>query len=179
MGMSGGANATTGNPNNTSYFMDDTDEKSWGASLFSEWWGGRIDTMAGLRREEATGIRKAMGLIRGPISYDSINLGTVFDTPIKDLRMSLNYASNGKINFDTTRDIYNDPLPPGKGVSEDVGFKFDLFERRVSGTWTTTSRRHRTSPPRSACAMTLTRTASTAATAATPTSTARSPTATI
>jgi outer membrane receptor protein involved in Fe transport len=133
MGMSGGANATTGNPNNTSYFMDDTDEKSWGASLFSEWWGGRIDTMAGLRREEATGIRKAMGLIRGPISYDSINLGTVFDTPIKDLRMSLNYASNGKINFDTTRDINNDPLPPGKGVSKDVGFKFDLFERRVSG----------------------------------------------
>jgi hypothetical protein len=89
--------------------------------------------MAGLRREEATGIRKAMGLVRGPISYDSINLGTVFDTPVKDLRMSLNYASNGKINFDTTRDINNDPLPPGKGVSKDIGLKFDLFDRRVSG----------------------------------------------
>ena len=61
MGLSGGANATTGNPNNTTYYMDDTNEKSWGASLFSEWWGGRIDTMAGLRREEATGIRKEIG----------------------------------------------------------------------------------------------------------------------
>ncbi len=125
--------ATTGNPGNTSYLMDDTTEKSWGASLFSEWWKGRIDTMAGIRREEATGFRKHIGLKRGPISYDSINLGTVVDTPIKDLRMSLNYGSNGKINFDTTRDIFNEPLPPGKGVSKDIGFKLDLFERRVSG----------------------------------------------
>ena len=133
MGISGGANATTGNPSNGSYLMDDTNEKSWGASVFSEWWKGRIDTMAGIRREEATGIRKHLGIKRGPISYDSINLGTVIDTPIKDLRMSLNYGSNGKINFDTTRDIYNEPLPPGKGVSKDVGFKFDLFERKISG----------------------------------------------
>jgi hypothetical protein len=133
MGMSGGVNATTGNPSNTAYTMDDTDEKSWGASLFSEWWGGKIDTMAGLRREEATGFRKALGLSRGPISYDGVTLGFVADTPVKDLRLSGNFASNGKINFDTTRDIYNQPLPPGKGISRDIGFKFDLFDRRVSG----------------------------------------------
>ncbi len=133
MGLSGGVNATTGNPSNTSYLMDDTDEVSWGASLFSEWWRGKIDTMAGLRREEATGLRKALGLKRGPISYDSINLGAVVDTPIKDLRLSYNYSSNGKINFDTTRDINNEPLPPGKGVSRDIGLKFDLFGRRISG----------------------------------------------
>ena len=133
MGLSGGVNATTGNPSNTSYLMDDTNETSWGASLFSEWWRGKIDTMAGLRREEATGLRKALGVKRGPISYDSVNLGAVVDTPIKDLRASFNYASNGKINFDTTRDIYNEPLPPGKGVSRDIGLKFDLFGRRLSG----------------------------------------------
>jgi outer membrane receptor protein involved in Fe transport len=133
MGLSGAINATTGNPGNTSYLMDDTDEVSWGASLFSEWWRGKIDTMAGLRREEATGLRKALGLKRGPISYDSVNLGAVVDTPIKDLRLSYNYSSNGKINFDTTRDIYNEPLPPGKGVSRDIGLKFDLFGRRLSG----------------------------------------------
>ncbi len=133
MGMSGGANATTGLPSNTAYIMDDTDEKSWGASVFSEWWKGRIDTMAGIRREEATGLRKALGQKRGPISYDGMNLGAVVDTPIKDLRLSLNYASNGKINFDTTRDLFNEPLPPGKGVSKDIGFKLDLFERRLSG----------------------------------------------
>ncbi len=139
MGMSGGAitstanPATTGNPSNTSYIMDDTDEQSWGASLFSEWWGGKLDTMAGIRREEATGLRKALGLKRGPISYDGLNLGAVVDTPIKDLRLSANYASNGKINFDTTRDLFNNPLPAGKGVSKDIGFKVDLFQRRISG----------------------------------------------
>jgi hypothetical protein len=133
MGMSGGANATTGNPSNTSYIMDDTDEKSWGASLFSEWWRGKIDTMAGIRREEATGLRKALGQSRGPISYDGLNLGAVMDTPIKDLRLSLSYSSNGKINFDTTRDLFNNSLPAGKGVSKDIGFKLDLFDRRVSG----------------------------------------------
>ncbi len=133
MGMSGGVNANTGNPSNGSYIMDDTDEKSWGASLFSEWWRGKIDTMAGIRKEEAMGLRKALGLKRGPISYDSLNLGAVMDTPIKDLRLSVNYASNGKINFDTTRDLFNNPLPPGKGVSKDVGLKIDLFERRLSG----------------------------------------------
>ena len=89
--------------------------------------------MAGIRKEEATGLRKATGIRRGPISYDGLNLGTVFDTPIKDLRMSLSYSSNGKINFDTTRDLFNDPLPAGKGVSKDIGFKLDLWERRLSG----------------------------------------------
>ena len=133
MGLSGAVNATTGNPSNTTYTMDDTREKSTGASLFSEWWRGRIDTMAGLRREEATGYRNHIGIQRGPVSYDSLTLGFVADTPIKDLRLSGSFASNGKINFDTTRDIFNEPLPAGKGVSKDVGFKVDLFDRRISG----------------------------------------------
>jgi outer membrane receptor protein involved in Fe transport len=133
MGISGAVNAATGQISNTSYFLDDTREKSWGASLFSEWWRGRLDTMAGLRREEATGFRKHLGLTRGPISYDSLTVGCVADTPVKDLRLSANYSTNAKINFDTTRDIFNEPLPPGKGVSRDVGFKFDLFDRRISG----------------------------------------------
>ncbi|MBI4624412.1 MAG: hypothetical protein HY736_14505 [Verrucomicrobia bacterium] len=133
MGLSGPINAATGQSSNTTYTMDDTRETSWGATLFSEWWRGRIDTMAGFRREEATGFRKHTGLKRGPISYDSLTTGFVADTPIKDLRLSASFSSNGKINFDTTRDIFNEPLPPGKGVSRDVGFKFDLFERRISG----------------------------------------------
>ena len=133
MGLSGAITAATGESTNTSWYMDDTREKSWGASLFSEWWRGRIDTMAGLRREEATGYRNATGVKRGPISYDSLTTGFVADTPIRDLRLSVNYATNAKINFDTARDIFNQPLPPGKGGSRDVGLKFDLFERRVSG----------------------------------------------
>ncbi len=141
MGLSGPILATSnaagtllaGNSNTTGYTMDDTREKSTGASLFSEWWKGRIDTMAGLRREEATGYRNHLGVKRGPVSYDSVTLGFVADTPIKDLRFSGSYASNGKINFDTTRDIFNAPLPAGKGVSRDVGLVMDFFDRRISG----------------------------------------------
>ena len=133
MGLSGPINAATGQSTITGFTADDTRETSSGFSLFSEWWRGRIDTMVGLRREEATGYRNHIGLKRGPISYDSLTTGFVADTPIKDLRLSGNVSSNGKINFDTTLDVFNQPLPPGKGVTKEVGFKLDLFNRRISG----------------------------------------------
>jgi hypothetical protein len=133
MGLSGPMNATTGESTITGYFHDDTRETSHGFSLFSEWWGGRIDTMAGYRAEEATAFRNNTGLKRGPITYDSLTTGFVVDTPVKGLRVSANYSTNAKINFDTTRDIYNQPLPPGKGESRDIGLKFGLWDHRVSG----------------------------------------------
>jgi outer membrane receptor protein involved in Fe transport len=133
LGLSGPINPATGETTSTIYFADDTRETSWGASLFSEWWQGRIDSMIGLRREEASGYRNAIGIKRGPLSYDGITTGVVANTPIKDLRLSANYATNGRINFNTVRDIFNQPLPGGKGESRDVGLKFDLFERRLSG----------------------------------------------
>ncbi len=117
----------------TGYFLDDTRETSYGVSLFSDWWRGRIDTMVGYRQEEAETFRKNTGIQRGPITYDSFTAGTVFDTPIKGLRGLLNYSTNAKINFDTTRDVFNQTLPPGKGESRDIGLKFDLWNRRVSG----------------------------------------------
>jgi outer membrane receptor protein involved in Fe transport len=133
LGLSGPISPTTGASTNASFFHDDTTERSRGASIFSEWWRGRIDTMVGYRSEEASTFRTNTGLLRGPITYDSLTTGAVVDTPIKGVRLSLNYATNAKINFDTTRDIYNQPLPPGKGVSRDVGLKFGLWEGRVSG----------------------------------------------
>ncbi len=133
MGLSGAVSATTGNPSNTTYTMDDTRETSSGASLFSEWWRGHIDTMLGYRREKAAGYRNHIGVERPANSYDSMTLGTVVDTPIRGLRVSANYSTNAKINFDTTRDIFNQSLPSGKGVSKDIGLKFDLWDRRVSG----------------------------------------------
>jgi len=133
MGLSGPINAATGQSTATGFFLDDTTERSRGFSLFSEWWKQRIDTMIGYRSEEATGLRINTGLKRGPLTYDSLTAGAVVDTPVKGLRMSFNYATNAKINFDTTRDIYNQPLPPGKGVSRDIGLKFGLWGDRVSG----------------------------------------------
>ncbi len=133
MGLTGPLNATTGAITDTTYTMDDTTEVSSGVSLFSEWWKGKIDTMAGYRREKAEGFRNHSGISRPANSYDSMTLGAVVDTPVRGVRLSANYSTNAKINFDTTRDIYNESLPSGKGVSKDVGFKFDLWDRRLSG----------------------------------------------
>ncbi len=133
LGLSGPINAATGQSTNTGYSHEDVNERSHGFSLFSEWWKGRIDTMVGYRSEEADGLRTNIGLKRGPISYDSLTTGAVVDTPLKGVRVSFNYATNAKLNFDTTRDIYNQPLPPGKGVSKDIGLKFGLWQDRVSG----------------------------------------------
>lgn len=132
-GFSGPINPTTGASTVTGYYHEETIERSHGFGLFSEWWKGRIDTMAGYRAEEATYLRSTTGEARGPINYDSLTTGAVINTPLKGVRLSLNYATNAKINFDKTRDIYNQTLPPGKGVSKDIGLKFGLDEHRVSG----------------------------------------------
>ena len=135
LGLSGPINATTGQTtvSTSVYGYDDTRETSYGFSTFSSWWKERIDTMIGYRSEEAVAYRVQTGLRRGPITYDSLTTGAVFDTGIKGLRGSVNYSTNAKINFDTTRDIFNQPLPPGKGTSKDIGLKFGLFENRISG----------------------------------------------
>ena len=135
LGLSGPINATTGQTTVSTgvYGYDDTRETSYGFSSFSSWWKERIDTMIGYRSEEAMAYRVQTGLRRGPITYDSLTTGAVFDTGIKGLRGSVNYSTNAKINFDTTRDIFNQPLPPGKGTSKDIGLKFGLFENRISG----------------------------------------------
>jgi outer membrane receptor protein involved in Fe transport len=132
-GLSGVISPATGMSNLAGYYLDDTDERSHGFSLFSDWWKGRIDTMVGYRAEEATYLRATTNLRRGPVTYDSLTTGAVIDTPLRGVRLSLNYSTNAKINFDTTRDIYNQPLPAGKGVSKDIGLKFGMWEDRVSG----------------------------------------------
>lgn len=123
----------SGNPAATNYANDDTDERSYGFSTFSEFWKGRINTMAGMRFEEADTIRTTTGVVRGPISYDSSTFGAVFDTPVRGIRGYASYATNAKINFDNNRDIYNNALPVGRGVSKEVGLKFAMWEDRVSG----------------------------------------------
>jgi hypothetical protein len=132
LGVSGAINPATGQIS-ANFIKDDTNEKSTGFSVFSTWWGGRIDTMAGFRFETADTIRLTTGLARGPIDYDSTTLGAVVDTPLRGLRAYANYATNAKISFGTDTDIYNQLLPIGKGVSREAGLKFSLWEHRVSG----------------------------------------------
>ena len=132
LGISGAINPATGQIS-ASYIKDDTNEKSSGFSVFSSWWKGRIDTMAGFRFETADTVRLTTGVAKGPISYDSTTLGLVVDTPFKGVRGYANYATNAKIAFGTDTDIFNRQLPIGKGVSREAGLKFSLWDHRVSG----------------------------------------------
>ena len=132
-GLSGPIDAATGQPSGTTYFIDDTNEKSHGFSLASSFWRGRIDTMAGFRFETADTVRVTTGVQRGPISYNSRTLGAVVDTPIKGLRAYGSFANNAKINFATDRDINNNILPLSRGETWEGGLKFALWDHRVSG----------------------------------------------
>lgn len=133
LGLSGPINASTGRSTVNGNFWDDTNEEGVGISSFSSFWGGRIDTMAGFRFETADTVRVNTGEARGPIDYDSMTVGFVANTPIPGLRVYSSYATNAKISFGDATDINNQPLPIGKGVSRDLGFKFSLWDHRLSG----------------------------------------------
>ncbi len=134
LGLSGPVNATTGVASgSTSEFTDDVRERALGFSTFSSLWHGHIDTMFGMRTENAVTFRTSTGISRGPIDYDGTTAGVVFDTGITGVRGYVNYSTNGKMNFDTSRDIYNNTLPAGKGESKEVGLKFSAFNHRISG----------------------------------------------
>jgi outer membrane receptor protein involved in Fe transport len=132
LGLSGPIDPLTGR-STSSYTLDDTHERSTGFATFSSFWGGRIDTMAGFRFESADTVRITTTEAKGPVNYNSTTLGFVVDTPIKGVRVFANYATNAKINFTTDRDIFNQTLPNGKGVSRDAGFKFSLWDHGLSG----------------------------------------------
>ncbi|MDO8539887.1 MAG: TonB-dependent receptor plug domain-containing protein [Opitutaceae bacterium] len=131
LGLSGPLNAL--GASTSSFRHDDLNERSWGASAFSEWWSGRINTMVGYRAETAEMMRLATGLYQGPFDYNSVTTGVVFDTPVKGLRGYVNYATNAKLDFNLNTDVYNNVLPAGKGVSREAGLKFGLWKNRLSG----------------------------------------------
>ncbi len=135
-GLSGPMDAATGQPSGGTFYIDDTNEKSTGASLASSFWHGRIDTMAGFRFETADQERITTAVKRGPVDYNSRTLGVVSDTPLKGVRVYASYATNAKINFATDRDIYNQILPLGRGETREVGLKSSLWDHRVSGSLT-------------------------------------------
>lgn len=65
LGISGAINPATGQIS-AGYIKDDTNEESYGFSVFSSWWKGRIDMMAGFRFETADTVRLTTGVAKGP-----------------------------------------------------------------------------------------------------------------
>ncbi len=131
-GLGGPVNAL-GQPTSGAFANDDTNEKGYGTSFSSSYWKGRIDTLVGLRFENAETIRTTTTVFKGPINYGSKTYGVVFDTPVQGIRGYVNYAVNQKINFATDRDVFNVVLPIGKGVTREGGLKLSLWDHRVSG----------------------------------------------
>lgn len=108
-------------------------ERSKAVSLSSSLWQGRINTMAGHRFETANTVDVASGIQGRSVDYGSSTFGAVVDTPVDGVRVYGSYATNARISFGEDRDIYNQLLPIGKGVTKEAGFKFALFDHRVSG----------------------------------------------
>ena len=135
LGLGGPLNAL-GQPTSTAFSDDDTTEKGWGTGFTSSFWKGRIDTLIGLRFENAETVRTTTTVSKGPIDYASRTFGVVFDTPVRGLRGYANLSANSKINFATDRDVFNVLLPIGKGETKEGGLKLSLWDHRLSGNLT-------------------------------------------
>lgn len=132
LGLSGPIDAVTGYTSNGS-LHGRTNERAVAASLFSNFWRGRIDTMVGYRAERARTERLERGTSFGPMDYDSLTVGFVVDTPLDGVRFYSSYATNARAAFDRDLDIYNRSLPIGEGESREAGFKFSAWNHRLSG----------------------------------------------
>ena len=133
LGLSGPIPAAGGRP--SGYSHQDTHERTKAFSLSSEFWGGRINTMAGFRFESADTVDTSTGLAVAPIDYHTSTTGVVFDTPVKGIRGYASYATNARVTFgtETAVDIFERPLPLGEGVSREAGLKFSMWDHRLSG----------------------------------------------
>jgi outer membrane receptor protein involved in Fe transport len=131
LGISGRLPAAGGPP--VGYTRDETRERAKAVSLTSEFWGGRINTMAGFRFETADTLEASNGTAFGPLDYDTSTLGLVVDTPVRGVRVYANRATNAKVTFGTARDIYDQLLPVGEGISREIGLKFSMWDHRLSG----------------------------------------------
>ncbi len=132
-GLSGPIDADGYSTNPSYYQIDETQERGWGGSLASKFWRGHVDTLLSYRRETAKAVQLTTTKTKGPVSYDSKAYGFVADTPLKGVRFYVNRSQNSKIAFNTDRDINNQLLPLGKGVSMDGGLKLSLWDHRLSG----------------------------------------------
>ncbi|MDR2673930.1 MAG: hypothetical protein LBC18_03450 [Opitutaceae bacterium] len=137
------------------YRILDTDEDAVAGALMSSWWDDRITTMLGYRFEEFTVTRLNTGLDelsikrdpatgeityagnpihkRGPLNKNTFTAGIVFDI-VKDISAFVSHSTNTNVKQDFEQlDVYNQPVPFGQGVSNELGLKFKLFNRRING----------------------------------------------
>jgi hypothetical protein len=113
------------------------DEDAYAASLTSEWLADRVTTMFGYRLETFTVHRLNDGMKTGPSTKTSFTAGALVDIAKwgrDNLSAYVSFSSNTKAMTDLEKlDIHGETLPFEKGLSKEIGFKFSLFNRRISG----------------------------------------------
>lgn len=135
--VSGATAAVAGNPrgyNAGSGGVTDnrTRETAFFATLFSQWFGGRLDTLLGAREDSYRRERLAQGDVQGPFKKISKNLGAVYHlTP--GLGLFGGYSSSLKVPTRFEPIFTGGQAPAGRGQGWEAGVKFDLLANRLSG----------------------------------------------
>lgn len=101
------------------------------AALFSSWFDGRFDTLVGYRLQDYEDYFAQLGrtVSSQPRNY---NAGLVYH-----LNRAWSAYYSHSLSFSPpdalVKDYKNDLLPPGRGVGDELGIKFNLAEGRLSG----------------------------------------------
>lgn len=119
------------------YSFQSSIERAFTGTLYSDIFNDRINVMAGVRSEEFTLIRATLGDQRGPARRTSFTAGTLLRI-VDGVKLYVARSTNAKINIaNDVPDIWGNPLGArGEGVTDEVGVKFDLLGRRLSGSAT-------------------------------------------
>lgn len=102
------------------------------AALFTDWFKGKVDTMASIRIDDSTAFEKNINR-RTEYPFDgtnAYNLGAVWHA-LPYLSPYVGWSTRTKLQGGY--DFRRQPLPLGKGVSLEYGAKFSAFNGRISG----------------------------------------------
>jgi len=137
LGLNGGA------PSNISRSV--VQPRSGQAVLLSDWFGGRLDTLLGVRKNEYRFSRQPFSNETQRYSGLTKNLGAVWHVR-KHIGIYYGYSDSNNLPSNTSPDFYNETPGLSLGTAQEAGLKLDLFEGRLSGSITgyTTEQRNAT-----------------------------------
>jgi outer membrane receptor protein involved in Fe transport len=101
------------------------------AALFTTWFGGRIESLAGVRYDKASSANYTIGTLVEGDDYSG-NIGLVWNLT-RPLALYAGYSRN--FNPDSSGALLwtQEPLPNGIGKAQEAGVKLNAFEGRLSG----------------------------------------------
>ena len=128
--------ATPRNPlgvNNAATGLNDnhTVERAVFASFFSDWFGGRVTSLFGLRRDHLQRDYLALGITQD-VSTNNFNTGVVWHAT-KWVSPYVSYSRSYQPANTTNPGLDGKPLPPSLGYGKEAGIKVDFPWWNISG----------------------------------------------